>query len=575
MEGVNQNGVNEKHDGAARDGWTAAEQAAHLEGEDLEIGSDGITRSKGAQGGPLNKWADEVGIVNNPTACSIGLDGAYFPPMRCWEGLTATMIVGAVVAVIANQISDFGLWEEDGGRGTPIRLLNIGGMLMAFCRFDSRYLFWTFLVGIVIFAHIGIILGFASAKGETANRTDITISGLTSMTVVWTMRSANLLYYQHLRHSREAGGAAQNRSTELHQALVSRGFQTGDVLLTGSAMDVVSFCSQYHTVSPWGHSAVVVRWGGEGATVEGEEDQVEAVRVRAAFALGYWLNRLRRRHRYWIMQATETSGMNELAFKVISSLSDDQLRVLDAESSGETGVTNGLELLRPFFTGTRQNGGSAANSPPAAVVAHQQKYPLHIPSSPTGTYVVEAVGSGSRMVTLQKFMQTWYTRRGECVAWRPLFSVVPDSRPKFTLELSRPYIGKPYPNWCGIGLSAFRRSRGENLKRLKHMRGSYFCSNFAAAVQQSLGILNAEVSPDSFLPDDFADESSHLSVNTYLLRSWVFGRIILIGCRADTDVLSRERRKSRSLTSTGLGADELSSLEDSQLARKHGIEWKS
>ena len=52
-----------------------------------------------------------------------------------------------------------------------------------------------------------------------------------------------------------------------------------------------------------------------------------------------------------------------------------------------------------------------------ALHEHEKRFPLKIPTSPSGLYVIEAVGSGTRMVTIESFFDFWCRRRREKVAW--------------------------------------------------------------------------------------------------------------------------------------------------------------
>ena len=52
-------------------------------------------------------------------------------------------------------------------------------------------------------------------------------------------------------------------------------------------MDPVAMCVQYHTLSPWGHTAVLVR-----------EPPLE---VRVAFAVGEWLQAMRFLQKKWLL----------------------------------------------------------------------------------------------------------------------------------------------------------------------------------------------------------------------------------------------------------------------------------
>lgn len=279
------------------------------------------------------------------------------------------------------------------------------------------------------------------------------------------------------------------------------------------------------------------------------------VEVRLAFRLGNWLNRLRRRHRKWFLLHTNMDTVNVLVKAVIQSISDEELNKIEEESSNHW-ETDALALLKPFIK--YNNKGVEVGETIeilSAIKAHAMKYPMHVPASETGCYVLEAIANGTRILTLRHFMHIWYIRRRESIAWRPLFSVTRNLRPVINMEVVAPFVGMPYPSLCAVVVAGFRISR----RNKKLIRGSYLCSAVVGAIFQRLGILSDEVSPDNFMPADFADESSHLSVNTYLLRSWLFGRIVYIGKSGDDtkeDGRIRRRLYPDRVTNLGLNGDQ-------------------
>lgn len=214
---------------------------------------------------PLQEWErDELGIVNAPGTSFMLSEGLNcVPTLRVWEGLTVVLVAvgGSFVIYVhfAGADQDDRLWDW-------ASYAEVLATALSLCRFDPRRLLWTaFIMAIFvgIFTAIGIF-SFGHVPDATTN--DVVTALIVALATAWLFRLAIVLYYmQDLR--------AQAREAEARQTekLKGRNFQTGDVLLSGSAMEPVALLSEMSTMSVWGHVAIVVRG--------------PSLRVRTAFAL--------------------------------------------------------------------------------------------------------------------------------------------------------------------------------------------------------------------------------------------------------------------------------------------------
>uniref|UniRef100_A0A7S3YRA6 Uncharacterized protein n=1 Tax=Lotharella globosa TaxID=91324 RepID=A0A7S3YRA6_9EUKA len=448
---------------------------------------------------------DELGVINGGVQDPrLGVGHRYFPPFRCWEVLTPILLVTALALCI--------YYEVEGKHAPDADLVEAGIVIIsyvAYClslsRFDSKYLAWTILFIIIVltslFAQVIVI------AMRTDGKTIITLVGNVLACTVWILRVINDVVYKIRK------GKKKNPMKEaLYDALRKRGFQTGDVLITGSVASFADYVARLATASAWGHVAIVIRG--------------VSTRSRVLFAVGNWLQRMPGPMKRWVLsRAPSYRTLHELAPAIVSSLSETKL---------EQGERGELHLDMVDVLNSASVIDAKVGDIPAKHIEHCKKYQVKVPRSKNKLYVVEAVGTGTRMVTLEKFMAFWHDRRYEYVAWRPLYckNAEADHHPFYLgYDSAKILAGRPYVNFWGLLKGPFFRAVG--CCETDRQPLSFFCSSMAGRIYSELRILKPEIDPQidlqTLTPGDFGDDGAQTAVVEQMRDPWTLGSVVYLG----------------------------------------------
>jgi hypothetical protein len=507
------------------------------------------------------RWKhDAVGILNAPGVhCSLWQSvGAFdvFPELRCWETLTLCMLVGTAVGVSLESQS-----PSDDEEASIVSFLSMFCSLLSLSRFDSRYLFWTLMVGLLIFGNLVAVLTLSYVPHETGsrlvkNKTVTTLLPYSAdedvmrlvlnqivsacLFILWTARLLRAAFY--IPSTRRAEIALH--ATQVAN-LQGRGFQTGDVLLCGTPASCVSCIAEFETMSEWGHVAMICR--------------EPSIRVRTAFALGHWLIRLprltrpllfplRQKMRHAIekhLARSENVGLEHCA-NIYAKTAVQAVRLfggggiagvqeLEKLAKASPDTHRVMELLdSAFHAGDKSISAGMDPALLHALFEHEKRFPLKIPTSPSGLYVIEAVGSGTRMTTIESFFDFWCRRRREKVAWRPLISTTfPSIELALHLDDVSDLVAKVYPPLCKILSNAMETSTLCSTKQPgccccyqeKRKRSQpYFCSSFVAVALREMDVLgpgwDKAVDRAHVVPSDFADDSRANAIIGHFKDNW-------------------------------------------------------
>jgi len=374
----------------------------------------------------------ELGVINSGLGRGyLCYRGRFFPPFRCWEALTGAMIAAgiavAIVELSRDHTSDF--------NSVGLIIGNYCSLLLSVSRFDGKCLFWTVLLVAIILCQL-IIESTLVASGKRSAKQLAPSIGLFVLGFLWILRGISEIWrkytktFDHSTHKRA-----------LHEVLMKRGFQTGDLLITGSVGSLADYVARIFTHAAWGHVAIVVKHSN--------------ARIRTLFAVGNWLQRMPRRMKRWMQEEHGFFGsedLTKLAPILMEHITDQQMhnetkqRValvnmaivlrrlvrVNSSSADKDNNVNGKEKGEQKWAsssqeregGAQENGGEEKQNDdvlPDHVLQHCTRFPCKVKRSKDDLYAVEAVGTGSRMVTLETFMDFWYNKRSEFVAWRPLY----------------------------------------------------------------------------------------------------------------------------------------------------------
>ena len=467
-----------------------------IRSENLPYFRDGVHRDVGV----LNSAFQNAGFYH---------DNRYFPSFKCWEVATAVGVAASSVTV--------GISESDKNftaSGLILRLMHLTAVLMSLSRFDSKYLGWTIAIFVLLALEGLVVVILINIESSDFARRMLTYIGVFVLFAIWSVRGGFECAYQI-----EKRGKKSEKKAIQQAHLQVRGFQTGDVMLTGSVASLVDYAARLGTASAWGHVAVVVK----------DVGPLE----RALFAIGHWLQRMPRPVKAWVLETTGGLSAIDLASECIEALTKEQIE----ESKVEICVVDMLNLLAKVKTVQKRllEGGVEAYSPPPAAEAHCQKRPCKIPFSRYGVYVVEAVGSGSRLLSVEKFMDTWYLSKREFVAWRPLYRKSQDGKVtqdlKMDMKLALKLAGHPYVTPCELITGPFFRARarrcccgGDDVEMLP-----FFCSSLVGLVYSHYGLFDTDWK--KLTPGDFGDDGAQTSVVNTMRDGWSLGTPLYLSKR--------------------------------------------
>ena len=171
----------------------------------------------------------------------------------------------------------------------------------------------------------------------------------------------------------------------------------------------------------------------------------------------------------------------------------------------------------------------------------------HHGADANGVYVLETVGVGSRLVSVDRWMDTWFRRRRERVAWRPLLHVPPSestraaaggARPRvegLDLAAVRKYAGRPYAFGLALLLGGMRWGGGsdggggdEHRAAGKVRVRAHYCTTLVAQFLCDAGVLRPDVEPFRMVPRDFGDDTSRYGAERCLAAPWHLGPIVYL-----------------------------------------------
>jgi hypothetical protein len=199
----------------------------------------------------------------------------------------------------------------------------------------------------------------------------------------------------------------------------------------------------------------------------------------------------------------------------------------------------------------------------------QKRYVRWMRRSDIGIYAIEAIGSGTRMMPLERFFKFWWRHRRERIAWRPLYCVSgsPIKRPELTFQAGIDLVGQRYVNLLELVLVAIRTnltSRPESSYEDLSMtvRRRFFCSEFTTAALKRMKLIEEKSIIDGHVqPGDYGSDYGEYAVNNFLEGNWQFAELVNLIEGDDVHDSSRVRMSSdfKSIRSTPTKSDNVSS----------------
>ena len=144
----------------------------------------------------------------------------------------------------------------------------------------------------------------------------------------------------------------------------------------------------------------------------------------------------------------------------------------------------------------------------------QKRYVRWMRRSTCGVYAIEAIGTGTRMMPLERFFKFWWRNRRERIAWRPLYCVssTPEKRHDLTFQAGIDLVGQRYVSLLELILVAIRTnltsrpdSNYEDLS--KTVRRRFFCSEFTTAALKRMKLIEEKSIVDGHVqPGDYGSD---------------------------------------------------------------------
>eukprot|EP00465_Bigelowiella_longifila_P005930 CAMPEP_0185269982 /NCGR_PEP_ID=MMETSP1359-20130426/41211_1 /TAXON_ID=552665 /ORGANISM="Bigelowiella longifila, Strain CCMP242" /LENGTH=287 /DNA_ID=CAMNT_0027861383 /DNA_START=62 /DNA_END=925 /DNA_ORIENTATION=- len=183
--------------------------------------------------------------------------------------------------------------------------------------------------------------------------------------------------------------------------------------------------------------------------------------------------------------------------------------------------------------GVEQQEQPPSSDLPDHVLRHCTRFPCKVKRSRDDLYAVEAVGTGSRMVTLEAFMDFWYNKRSEFVAWRALYKRSAETEHDYTKikldwESAKIVAGRPYVNPCELISGPLFRVVGCRCSEGKASAPSFFCSSLVASLYTKFNLLNGDLTPRDITPGDFGDDGAQTSVVKHMASGWTLGSVVYV-----------------------------------------------
>ena len=520
----------------------------------------------------LLEWErDEVGLL--PTFSESERwsfwQGSYnwVPSLRVWEAFTIFVLAlcWILYGILAGTKS-----KRDSTSSEPtssevaLHVTNYLVFLLSLSRFDARRMLWTTLMALALLAQIivttllaALIVDFSQWKMVT-----MTFMGMCFSTILWSLRC--FVAWKYFGELKREGAEARLRQWS---ALKNRQFKTGDILLTGSSTDPTAIVAEWGTLTAWGHTGCIL--------------SEPAPEVRVAFVIGYWLCRLPIHLKRPLMKklyhsASRCHNVSIAAVRMAEVWKMKRMQEINGDDDESEKLAVVDLILETFGLNEDEIPSGIFGMTFFGLRSHEKRYPIKIPRSPSGYYVAEAVGHGSRLVSLEGFMNLWCVKKKEKVAFRPMVAtnsahnqsgpmLSPGDAHRSNLDLFQDcsgLVGKRYPLLFNVYLSLLhlsvtsdappqRSASSEVLPTVSRADSStsissetplqggcagdafrggdaperYFCSTFVCAVLQKLSMMKME--PDirlgDFMPRNFVDESTGHSVVSHLESPWLLG----------------------------------------------------
>lgn len=517
--------------------------------------------------GRLGIMHQDVGFINLPgRTVSIGsAKNGYFPTFRLWELVGVVLTIGCLIVVVVVEAFDVDVLsseeqiEKEGGNyyEAIMRGCHFFSLCISICRFDPTYLLWTIILTTSMFVQALMLLLFATGTAGHGGLKpyNLTQIGIVVLAFIWLLRGVGS-FNKNCWGRFMSGGRRRQRDVEqtaYEKQLRVRGFQSGDVLVTGSnVLGPSSFLAQWGTLAPWGHVAVILR----------RPDR----RLRAAFGLASILSKFgfflkgelasMIHPRYARSADWRTLGRTEkcrrLALITARDLTRKQLKDADSNAMGGGGrlllqyISAHLDLKGGPPLEQREMFQKWLNKYDHGRVvrfgfsAGQKRYVRWMRRSPSDLYVVEAIGTGTRMMTIERFFKFWWKTKRERVAWRPLYSLSSErrKRPTLTFQSAMDLFGQKYVDILSLVLVALRIAtsthpeydRASKLDDLSRMtRRRFFCSEFATAVLKRMDVVDTDVVLDAHVqPGDFGSDYGAYPMNNLLKDEWQFAELVYV-----------------------------------------------
>ena len=339
---------------------------------------------------------------------------------------------------------------------------------------------------------------------------------------------------------------ADTQYSTYEKQLMQRGFQTGDILVTGSDIfGPSSFIAQCTTVTPFGHVAVLLRNPDPrlraafglatiisklGFFMKGEI----ASMIKPEYRKGNWdkLGRGEKCRRLALITAkalskqdlrlarrNEFEGGGRLFLRFISRHLDlKDGKPLEQRDMFQRWLQKYVfaKMCSNFFelNQLKQNRYDSGKIVRFGMNKGQKRYVRWMRRSTCGVYAIEAIGTGTRMMPLERFFKFWWRNRRERIAWRPLYCVssTPEKRHDLTFQAGIDLVGQRYVSLLELILVAIRTnltsrpdSNYEDLS--KTVRRRFFCSEFTTAALKRMKLIEEKSIVDGHVqPGDYGSD---------------------------------------------------------------------